>query len=347
MCLYVLVLSGITPIQLTAIARSHVIPLCYPLLQTTLTQPVGVIDFSHGVLKKFQADSKTWQDNPSTVPRDLLQENLDWPYRVCAEGDGKVYVLNTRDMDLHCLDMASRQWADTRQVDTSYRARCAAGTYNNGRLYVSGGKSLNGVQRYNTMVSLAVARTSNSPVTVQQQPDMLYRRTSHGMAGVERRILVCGGMEDTAWLANTEVFDLRTGTWSRLADMPVAKTAFSLISTATAVFELGGITRYLPSDVSPTLSDTVSVFDWETRQWTPLSSLPMPLCAIQGVYRGGSLWVLAAVTGARTNENNPDIAFHSRLQYVLQYDVTQQRWITHHNTPDVGNDGLDAYAFPL
>ncbi len=229
----------------TAIARSHVIPLCYSLFQTTLTQPVGVIDFRHGVMKKFQADSKAWQDTSSTVPPDLLQKNLTWNYRVCAEGDGKVYVLNTRYMVLHCLDVASRQWAETRQVDTSYiyRAQGAAGTYSNRRLYVSGGTTPAG-KSHSTMVSLAVGQGGNSPVAAQQQPDMLYRRSSHGMAGVGGRILVCGGGGDTGQLANSEVFDLGTGTWSRLADMPVAKSDLGLISTATAVFVLGGITRY-------------------------------------------------------------------------------------------------------
>ncbi len=101
---------------------------------------------------------------------------------------------------------------------------------------------------------------------------------------------MCGGVGDNPNIyaeTTSEMFDLGTVTWSRLADMPVAKSAFGLISTATAVFVLGGDTEYI--DVSPTLSDTVSVFDWQTRQWTPLPTLSMPLDRIQDVYRGGSL----------------------------------------------------------
>ncbi len=301
-------------------------------------------------MKKFQTDNKNWQDTRSNVPRNLLQENLGWSYRVCAERDGKVYVLNTRDMVLHCLDVASRQWAETRQVDASYRTWYAAMTYSNTRLYVSGGRFLNSKVVQKTMVSLAVGQGGNSRVSAQRQPDMLYSRRSHGMAGVGGRILVCGGVTDnvdTERLANSEVFDLETGTWSHLTDMPVAKSSLGLIPTATAVFVLGGITRFRPSNVSPTLSDTVSVFDWQTRQWTPLPTLPMPLSNIQGVYRGGSLWVLAAVTGGRRKENNPDMAFYDKLECLLEYDVTQQRWITHRKTPAVGTDGLKAYTFPL
>ncbi len=135
---------------------------------------------------------------------------------MCAERDNKVYVLNTRDMVLHCLDVDSRQWAEKMQVDTSYRAKFAATTYSNGRLYISGGCELDG-ETQNAMISVAVGGDGKSRLPIQQQPNMLYKRHGHGMAGVEGRILVCGGCEDTVHLANTEVFDLRTGTWSRHA----------------------------------------------------------------------------------------------------------------------------------
>ncbi len=310
-------------------------------------QPVGVIDFQHGVLKTFQADSKTWQDIPSTVPRSLLEENLGWNYRVCAEGHGKVYILNTRGMVLHCLDVASRRWAETRRVDTSYRARWAAMTYSKGMLYVSGGKSIGGKERYRTMVSIPVDGGAKSSVPANQQPDMLYSRTSHGMAGQGERILVCGGVGESSFLANCEVFDLGIGTWVSLTDMQEARYSFGLVPTATAVFVLGGITRYEPRDVSPTLSDTVSVFDWQTQQWTALPRLPKPLCAIQAVYRGGSLWLLGAVTGECKDENNPSIVFTTCLECVMEHDVTQQRWVTHDSTPGIGINGVKAYIFPM
>ncbi len=327
----------------------HVTPPCYSLFQTNLRQPVGVIDFRRGTVKEFRPHRKTWQIAVSTmspVDRDMWEKNLDWTYRVCAEGDGKVYVLNTRDMILYCLDVASRQWVERRQVDTSYRAEYAAMTYSNGRLYVSGGRSLDTEVRQNTMVSLIVAGGGKS---VQQEPDMKCRRSSHGMARVGGRVMVCGGVggDTDGRLANSELFDLGTRTWSHLPDMPGASIDFGLIPTATAVFVLGGVTRYLSTDVSSTLSDTVSMFDWQTRQWTPLPRLPMPLCNIQAAYRGGSLWVLAAVTGVRTDENNPGKAFTDCLECVLEYDVSQQTWVTHHNTQDVGINGLNAYTFPL
>ena len=315
------------------------------LFQTTLTRPVGVIDFQHGVIKKFHADKKTWQDTATfSVPSDLLQKKLEWTNRVCAEGDRKVYILDTRDMVLHCLDVARKEW-NNRQVDTPYRAKWAAMTYVNGILYVSGGLDLNTRVKYRTMLSMAVAGGDQFPLSVKRQRDMLYRRSEHGMAGVGRMVLVCGGGGDSTYLANSEGFDLETGAWSRLADMPIAKSAMSLVSTGTAVFVLGGVTEYTAG--SATLSDTVSMFDSQTRQWTPLPKLPMSLGIIQGVYRGQSLWLLAATTGVRRNENNPGTGFSDPLTYVLEYDVPQQRWVKHFETPHVGTAGNKAYTFPL
>ena len=315
------------------------------LFQPTLTKPVGVIDFKNGVIKKFHADRKSWQDaTVFSVSSDLLQKNLEWTNRVCAEGDGQLYILNTRDMVLHCLDVASKQW-EKREVYTSYRAKWAAMTYINEILYVSGGLDLNARVKYRTMLSLAVAGGGQSHLSVKRQADMLYGRSEHGMAGVGRMVLVCGGGGDSTYLANSEGFDLETGAWSRLADMPIAKSAMSLVSTGTAVFVLGGVTEYTAG--SATLSDTVSMFDSQTRQWTPLPKLPMSLGIIQGVYRGQSLWLLAATTGVRRNENNPGTGFSDPLTYVLEYDVPRQRWVEHFDTPDVGTAGNEAYTFPL
>ncbi len=99
--------------------------------------------------------------------------------------------------------------------------------------------------------------------------------------------------------------------------------------------------------MSPTLSDTVSQYDWLTGQWTSLPRLPMPLSHIQAAYRGGSLWLLAAVTGERKNEMNKGRSLFDRLDCVLEYNVTQHTWITHHYTQDVGTEGNKAYTFPL
>ncbi len=304
-----------------------------------------MFDFAQGAVKEFRPDRKVWQKSAFTFPRNLRHKNLDPNQRVCAEGNGTVYILNTRDMVLHCLDVASRQWTKTRQVDSSYTAKSPAMAYENGRLYVSGGVSLNTRARQKTMISLAVAGDMGSVVTVQQHPDMLYRRDGHSMAGAGGRVLVCGGMGDTSRLANCEVFELRTGIWSRLFDMPVATSYCCLIPTTTDVFVLGGITLDRRGALS--LSDTVSVFNWQRRQWAPLPRLPMPLSNIQAAYANGSLWLLAAVTGWREDENNPAQAFYKRLKCVLQYDLATQSWITHDDTPDLGTDGLRAYTFPL
>ncbi len=172
--------------------------------------------------------------------------DLEWCSRVCAEGDGKVYVVDTRAMTLYLLDLASLAWKDELQIDICYRAEYAAMTYSNARLYISGGDTVGGdiVTIQNRMISLTIHGAGKSRVPAQNERGMLYSRVGHRMAGVPGRILVCGGVGDTGRrLAKCEVFDLATSAWSHIADMPQPSADFTLIPNSTNLFLLGGIKR--------------------------------------------------------------------------------------------------------
>ncbi len=196
------------------------------------------------------------------------------------------------------------------------------------------------------MLSLSVVG-SGTFASVKQEPHMTHCRSSHQMAEVEGKLRVCGGVGDTDRLASSEVFDLVTNTWSNLIDMPEKSWYFGLIPVGAAVLVLGGVTRFTSNDISATLSDAVSLFNCQTQQWTSLPRLPIPLSSVQAVYRNGSLWVLAAVTGQMRRGINPGRGFLHRLDCVLEYDIIQQIWITHRNIPGVETVGMTAYPFPL
>ncbi len=306
---------------------------------------VGIINFWHGVLKKFQLDAREWEAFESNIPQELCEKNLSWIYRVCTHGKGKVYVVNTKDMEFQCLDVASNRWCGIKQLDTGYRAQYAAMAYCDGRIYISGGRALDGKLIHKTLVSLPAREDMDACVAVQQESEMLYRRDSHQMTGVANKVLVCGGARHTGRLAVNEVYDVATRCWSRLADLPEPSQNLGLIPTPVATFVLGGVTRYRPEDVSPTLSDAMSMYNWQTHQWTALPRLPVPLSNIQGVNGCGSLWVLAAVTGMRKDENDPGTSFTERLECVMEFDVAHRTWIIHKHIPDVGTNGINAYAF--
>ena len=63
------------------------------LVQPLGEHTVGVINFVSGVVKQLKCGAKTWENTDISLHPDLLPQNLDWTYRLCAEGDGKVYVL--------------------------------------------------------------------------------------------------------------------------------------------------------------------------------------------------------------------------------------------------------------
>ncbi len=84
---------------------------------------MGAIDFAKGTLKTFICYSffKYWKVI-GFIPKELQSNMLQYHYRVCAEGGGDVYVVNTRDMILYCFNLASKQWGTGIQIDTTYRS---------------------------------------------------------------------------------------------------------------------------------------------------------------------------------------------------------------------------------
>ncbi len=233
----------------------------------TKSKEIGVINFRHGVVKKFHTDTMTW-DDIGYVPGGILKGKLTWNYRVCAEGDGKVYVLDTKNMHLDCLDMATMQWKDTRPVDTSYRVKYSAMAYCNGKLYLTGGKSVGPEQEImSNTLSLMVHAPRKSGVLVQEEPNMIYRRNIHQMVAVAGKILVCGGQGSKGPLSQNEMFHLATRTWSRWHDLPEASCSCCLVPNGTnSMFALGGVKRFDRGDESPVLSDMAWIYDWETQR---------------------------------------------------------------------------------
>ena len=300
---------------------------------------VGVIDFTRGVLKTFRSRTffTCWKVI-GPVPKELQSDTLHRSYRVCAEGDGKVYVLQTKDMILYCLDVTSRRWGNGLPVDTTYRSQAACMVYCKGRLYISGGRALNGDETYSIMLSLAI-KTGMSPISVQQEQPMAYARCEHQMACVDGEVLVCGGRSGHSALATCEVFEPSTRTWAELIRNPKACSAPGLVSTGDGVYVLGGVKQdiSIPGCRFYRLSDTVSFNDLPTRQWISSTKLPLLLGYVQAIYKNESLWVLAAVVSIyKTALSKPGTYHMTYLRNILEYNVTQQTWIKHNVIP--GND---------
>ncbi len=296
-----------------------------------MAQRVGAIDFREGVLKTFNCRYffRYW-NAIGYVPKELHSKTIDWKYRVCAEGGGSVYVVDTGDMIFYCLCLATKQWEKGIQIDTTHRTQCAAMAYCKGRLYISGGESFNGHRTYNTVLSLVVKEDKMPMIRVQKEPHLLYRRCEHKMACLDGKVVVCGGRKGNSTVTTCEIFYPSTHSWVQISPLPEPRRNFGLglVSTANGMYVLGGVTGYNATNWKYDLSDAVSFYDRQTQQWTSSTNLPLPLGNIQGIYKGGSLWVLATTMAMRPrlihDPNTTERVCFYRVGNILEYNVTQQ-----------------------
>lgn len=300
---------------------------------------MGVISFGDGALKTFC--SGRWK-NIGHVPRELCSAALEGKYRVCAEGDGKVFVVNTRDMILYCLDVANRQWMPGIPIETAYRVWSASMTYCKGKLYISGGICENTSKPLKTMVSLIAGRGETTcRVQTQQEPNMVFKRYNHSMGCMGEQVMVCGGeIKDPR--STCEMFDPSSRRWSQLKYFPHGNLNVSLLpmwNGFKGVLVLGGISvKPNAADVSVELSTSMSMYNGHTRQWVALGSMPIPLCDIQAVYRGRSLWLLAAVKQVIVDLESSTKQDLCHVSCVLEYRIRKASWIIHKNIPALGED---------
>ncbi len=310
---------------------------------------VPVLNFEHGIVMQYDLQNRCW-GTLSSIPEKVIHMNK--LYRACASGDGKVYVLDTKSMHLSCFDVGTRRWEDLDiRIDTTRGVKFAAVAYVNGKLYLSGRDSIESDKRCNTMTSLTLHGQNKSPISVQEQPSMIYARSYHTMAICGDKLIVCGGLGAKGLrLTKCEGFDLAVRQWSSLADMPEACWSLGLIPelhVGTNTFAVGGSTRFTADDKSATLSDTAAVYDGDGNRWKRLPLLPMPVCNAQGIYWGSSLWLLAAVIRKSRDPDNRHKTITEPLGCVLEFKVYQQRWITHHSVLGCGTDGSNAYVGQL
>ena len=122
----------------------------------------------------------------------------------------------------------------------------------------------------------------------------------------------------------TAVYDITSNKWSRLADMPTAKST-SPISRNGDIYVAGGFNHQLALNV-------FERFDPTTNRWQSLTKLPRPVSAHSAVYAHNKLFLFGD---------------YQNLDSVLMYDFDNETWSephinyqpSRHNTSVVfGND---------
>jgi len=102
---------------------------------------------------------------------------------------------------------------------------------------------------------------------------MLTERGDHGIAEINGEIYVIGGYNENGNLANNEVYNIFSDTWSTKMDMPTPRSSFSIFVYQNKIYCTGGITGDIDNQQ---LTGLTEVYDPLTDTWESKSSMPTP-----------------------------------------------------------------------
>jgi N-acetylneuraminic acid mutarotase len=155
-----------------------------------------------------------------------------------------------------------------------------------------------------------------------RKADMPTARTSPGIAVVDGRIYVIGGVRNTKILSAVEAYDPATETWTKKADMPTARSHIGVCVVDGRIYVSGGLTKWgLPTGNLGNVP-TVEVYDPSTDTWTQASDMPRNRSGHSASMVAGKMYIIG---GGEPPLPLPDT--------VDVYDPTTDTWTMAANFP--------------
>ena len=174
-----------------------------------------------------------------------------------------------------------------------------------GRLYAFGGYPAF------PFTSLALAFSWSPGDLVWTALPLLPRaRGAHGAALVDGKIYLIGGNDILSrQLAEVDVFDIATQTWSRAADLPTPREHLSVTTQDGLIYAIGGRLNTLTTNLA-----TFEVYDPQLDQWKSLPDMPTARGGGAAVSYRGQIVMLG---GERSD---------GTYEAVEAYDPVSQTW---------------------
>jgi hypothetical protein len=166
----------------------------------------------------------------------------------------------------------------------------------------------------------SLASTEGAGQVWIELPRMPFRRSEMPAVVLDDRIYVAGGLGNPgsdrgalvypeAQSRALEVFDVQTGTWEKLADMPGGRHHLQVTALDGRLYVLGG------SGICPAacgFQNTLWVYDPQADTWQELPPMPVDLSAGAAVGLQGQIYLLGGVPGDG--------------QSLLRFDPASSEW---------------------
>jgi thiol-disulfide isomerase/thioredoxin/Flp pilus assembly protein TadD len=204
-----------------------------------------------------------------------------------VESGGAIYVLGGHS-DGGLVGTVERLEEDAEATDILQWAmaprRYHVAVARSGKIYVAGGLRLDGGGAPVAPASAVFEAFDPQTGDIRRLPDLPIPVCRPGAAVLGDRLILVGGAEASGRRsAAVQIFDFETETWSRGADLPVAREGH--------VFARGGL-LYAPGGFDGLLALTdFQVYDPETDAWRALPDLPVKASAFQGIVVDDALYL--------------------------------------------------------
>ena len=195
--------------------------------------------------------------------------------------------------------------AATEQVPTALRPRRfhAAATHR-GKIYLAGGDVWDAAAETGVPTNAVFEEFDPATGTLRPLPDLPVATSRAGAAVAGDRLIVVGGARpDGTRTGAVQIYDFRTETWSRGADLPVAREGL-VCEYRGKIYAPGGF------DGTNALRD-FQVYDPAQDEWSPLPDLPERTSAHGGAVVDGTLYTFGD---------------YAALDRTAAYDFEKRAW---------------------
>ncbi len=132
--------------------------------------------------------------------------------------------------------------------------------------------------------------TGNENIWKKMSP-MPTARSGHGLAVVNGKIYVIGGVSYTTSLSVNEMYDPATNSWTTMAPIPTARGYFGIAVYQDKIYVIGGMTG--PGQMGAVLvTGANEVYDPATNTWQSKTQLPVPREQMQANMVNGKIYVI-------------------------------------------------------
>ena len=138
----------------------------------------------------------------------------------------------------------------------------------------------------------------------------------------------CTGRTQETYLHEAFRLDEPSGSWRRIADLPVAAshTDYSTVVVGHLVLLLGGQIFKHPEEFYLRLTDAIQAYDTVTDRWSVLGHLPHPLKIPVAGALGNQLFVVGGQRGALPDGDRPGGIVNDTLRATLRSRHSHPSW---------------------